>query len=131
MLQIGRVGAVTEFIRAGNTFIPRIKESTFCNCSLRFLPKVPSKNINQENIVIQIAFVVETCGRFRRPGFLDAPAWTNYGSFRIVILSSGFDSKDQSDFSDATRKVRNKNVSKMCSALKPERSFVQCIASRF
>ena len=38
------------------------------------------------NLEIENAFLVEACDRFRRPEFLDAPAWTNYGYFRIIIF---------------------------------------------
>ena len=77
MLQLGRVRVVTEVVLAGNIFIAIIQESAFCKWSSRIQTKVPSKHINLENLEIRIAFLVETCVRFRRPGFLDAPAWIN------------------------------------------------------
>ena len=79
MLQIEGMGAVTELIRVGDICIDIIQESAFCQWSRRFQTTAPSEKVNLENMEIEMSFLVETCGRFRRPGFLDAPAWTNYG----------------------------------------------------
>ena len=42
--------------------------------------------LNIQNVEIEIAFLVETCCRFRRPGFFDAPALTNHEGLVIVIF---------------------------------------------
>ena len=80
MLQIKLMGGVTELIRARDICIARTKESPFCRWSHRFQTKVPSENINLENLEIETAFLVETCGRFPRPGF-----WGCAGFEQIMV----------------------------------------------
>ena len=71
MLQLGKIGVVTELIRDGNLCFVSGLNVFKRECS-------PTK-INLDNVGIEMAFLSNTCGRFRRPFFFDSSAWTNYG----------------------------------------------------